>query len=66
MSFMTQLNPTDKVEVFTEEACDALTVIDLGSEVSLSQVSDGDDFHNVIIGLEQAKALKAYLEKILE
>lgn len=65
MSFMSELNPTDSLELLEEEGCDTLTVIDLGSEISLSQVSDGGaDFHNVIMGLEQARALMGYLEKL--
>ena len=63
---MSELNPTDKIEILTEDNCDPITAINLGSELSLSQISDGDDFHNVILGLDQARQLKDILERLLD
>ena len=62
---MTELNPTDTLAVLVEDNCDPVTVINLGSDISLSQVSEGDDFHNIILGLEQARELKDILERLL-
>lgn len=64
-NIMQSLNVTQSVEVFDEDGCDALTVVDMGEMVSLSQMADDETFHNVVIGLDQARKLKEYLETVI-
>lgn len=64
-TIMQQLNVTQGVEVFEQDGCDALTVVDMGEMVSLSQMAEDETFHNVVIGLEQARKLMSQLEAIL-
>lgn len=62
---MEELNHTAALEVFDEDGCDALTVVDMGEMVSLSQVSEDEDLHNVVIGLKQARKLRDFLNEML-
>jgi len=62
---MEELNHTAALEVFDEDGCDALTVVDMGGTISLSQVAEGGSFHDVVIGLKQAARLHRFLSEVL-
>ncbi len=63
---MQELNTTSSVDVIDEDGCDALTVVDMGEMIALSQMAEDGTFHNVIIGLGQAAKLKALLETLCD
>lgn len=62
---MEELNHTAALEVFDEDGCDALTVVDMGDTISLAQVAEGGAFHDVVIGLKQAGRLRNFLNEVL-
>lgn len=52
-------------EVLEEDNFDTLTVIDMGDAISLGQTTEDDDFHDVIIGKEQAQRLISLLKEFV-
>ncbi|API58540.1 hypothetical protein BSL82_03795 [Tardibacter chloracetimidivorans] len=53
-------------QVLDEDDFDTLTVIDMGDAISLGQVTEDDDLHDVIIGKEQAKRLIDLLKEFAD
>lgn len=62
---MPELNHAASIEVFDEDGCDPLTVVDMGDMVSLSQTAEDGTFHDVSIGLKQAEKLRDLLNTVL-
>ena len=63
---MEELNTASDVEVIEAEGYDTLTLVDLGDGgISLSQVSEDGDFHNVIVSSEMAAQVMAFFGRTL-
>lgn len=58
-------NTASSISVLAQDDFDALTVTDMGDAISLAQVSEDGDMHDVIIGPDQAEELIKLLTKVL-
>lgn len=63
---MEELNTTLSVEVFDEDGMDALTVIDMGDTVAISQVDDTGKLHDIIVGPAQLKRLAEFYTRTFQ
>lgn len=62
---MEELNTTANVETVEDKGHDTLIMVNLGDAVSLSQVSEDKELHNVIVSLAQLEKLMAFGRKVL-
>lgn len=62
---MEELNHTSAIDVYAEDGCDAVTVVDMGEMLSISQTDETGKHHDICIGLRQAKLLRDFLNEML-
>lgn len=62
---MPHLNTFNSLEVVSQDGFDALTAVDMGEAIALSQVDEGGQLQDVVIGREQAERLVAILRDYL-
>jgi len=62
---MDELNTTQSVETIDQQGFDALTFVDMGEAVALSQIAEDGTLHNIVIGHDQAEKLLKLLARVL-
>lgn len=62
---MEELNHVSAIDVYSEDGCDPVTVVDMGEMISISQTDETERHHDICIGLQQARLLRDFLNELL-